>query len=131
MTDKIYRVRSRVLKQPRGADKGQQIKYALKRKRRQKKKWPEPEDAYLILNLHFTVFSFSRQSFHAEATLEIPTKDGFEYFSTTGGANTEAGALRNVISAMETSTWFAHMKKRKVYFRITGAGMEDLYRGYL
>lgn len=131
MTDKVYVMRKRVLKLPKGPDKGAQLKYALGRKRRQRHKWPEPEDAKLILNLHFTVHSFRRQSFHADATVELPVKEGFQYFSVSKGGNTEAGALRSVIVEIESSKWFHHMKKRGVYFRVTGAGMEELYRGWL
>lgn len=131
MNDKTYRVKERVLKLPRAADKGQQIKYALRRRRKQKKKWEEPDDAYLILNLHFTVLSFSRQSFNAEACLEIPVKEGFQYYTVSAGAHTRAGALRRVIQDMENSFWFRHMKEKKIYFRVTGEGMEELYRGYL
>lgn len=128
--DSVFK-RSKVIKQPRAADKGQQIRYALRRARKHKKKWPEPDDAFLILNLHFSVKTFSRMSFHADATLEIPTKDGFAYFSVSKGDKTEAGALRSVIAEVENSTWFKYMKSRKVYFQITGSGMETLYRGYL
>lgn len=128
--DKVY-TKKRVLRLPRSADKAQQMKYALKRARRHRHKWPEPEDADLVLNLHFSVKSFSKQSFHADATLEIPVKEGFQYFSISGGSNTEAGALRSVIAEIQNSKWFHHMKSRKVYFKVTGAGMEELYRGYL
>jgi hypothetical protein len=128
--DKVY-TRTRGLKQPRGPDKGQLLKYALKRARKQKHKWPVPEDAYLILDLHFSVKSFRRQSFHADATLEIPVEGGFDYFSVSHGGGTRAGALRGVIVEIQNSKWFHHMKKRGVYFKVSGAGMEELYRGYL
>ncbi|USV41114.1 hypothetical protein [Xanthomonas phage BUDD] len=129
--EKTYRVRSRVLAEPRGADKAKQLEYALKRRRRQKKSWPQPDDAMLILPLHFNVYSFSRQSFHAEACMEIPTKKGFEYFTVSGGGRTQFAALRQVIEKIEASDWFHQMKEQKVYFKITGGGMEEIYRGYL
>lgn len=131
MASKTYRIRTRVLKLPTAADRMQRLKSALKRVRSQKKEWPEPEDAELILNLHFVVTSFSLQSFHAEACLEIPVKEGFQYFTIDGGSNTQAGAIRQVIEKIENAPWFHHMKKQKVYFKVTGAGMEEIYRGYL
>lgn len=129
--EKTYRVRSRVLPMPKGADKAKQLEYSLKRRRRQKKAWEAPEDAFLILPMHFTVYSFSRQSFHAEACMEIPVKGGFEYFTISGGGRTQFAALRQVIERIEAADWFHHLKAQKVYFKITGGGMEDIYRGYL
>jgi len=122
---------TRVKRMPTGADKGKQLEYKLKGARRQKKKWPQPDDAKLILNLHFSVKSFKQHTFHADATLEIPVKEGFQYFSVTNTNKTKAGALRHVIEEIQNSFWFQHMKKRGVYFRVTGIEMEDIYRGYL
>ena len=112
-------------------DLGEEFEKRLKRRRQHRKNWQEPEDAYLILNLHFNVYSYERSRFHAEATLEIPTKQGFDYTSITATAKTRAGALRLVIEQMENSLWFKVMRDRQVRFRVTGAGMEELYRGYL
>ncbi len=123
--------RSRVIAQPKNPDKADQLRYALRRARRHRKKWVEPDDAYLILSLHFSVKSYSQHSYHAEASLEIPVENGFQYASIAKGSKTRAGALRAVITEIENSKWFHHMKKRKVYFKVTGAGMEELYRGYL
>lgn len=130
MDERVYVVRKRVLRQPKGKDKADSLRYALGRKRKQRHKWPEPADATLILNLHFTVHSFRRQSFHADATLEIPVKEGYQYFSVSKGSTTEADALRGVIVEIQNSVWFRHMKERGVYFRVTGV-LEELYRGWL
>lgn len=128
--DKTY-TRRRVLPMPRAADKAQQLKYALKRLHQHRKKWVEPDDASLILNLHFSVKSFRRGVFHAEASLEIPVDEGFQYYSISKTTKTKAGALRGVIEEIQNSKWFHHMKAKKVYFKVTGIEMEELYRGYL
>jgi len=130
MHDKVYTKR-RVLAQPRGLDKAGQLRYAMKRARKHRKKWEVPEDAYLILNLHFSVKSFSQHSYHADATLEIPVEDGYQYFSIAKGDKTRAGALRAVIVEIQNSKWFHFMKAKGVYFKVTGVEMEELYRGYL
>ena len=128
--DKVY-TSTRVKPMPSGPDKGKQLEYALKGARRQKKKWPKPEDAKLILNLHFSVKSYKQHTFHADATLEIPVTEGFQYFSVAHTNKTKAGALRQVIEEIQNSFWFHHMKSRGVYFRVTGIDMEEIYRGYL
>lgn len=122
---------SRTLPMPRKKDLGEKFARKLTRRRKHKHKWPEPTDAEVILNLHFNVYTFGPNSYHADATLEVPTKIGFEYYSITGSGKTRAGALRKVIEDIEGSFWFHYMRDRHVRFRVTGAGMEDLYKGYL
>lgn len=116
---------------PAGEDKGGQLRIRLRERRKHKRKWPEPSDAGLILNLHFAVHSFRRQSYHADATLEVPVAAGFEYASISAGAKTRADALLLVIREIESSFWFSYMRENGVRFRVTGAGVEELYHGYL
>lgn len=121
-----------VLALPKKKDKTELIRNWLRKARLHRKKWPEPEGAVAIYNLHFKVHSFGRNSFHADATLEVPLDSTtMLYTSVTGGCKTEASALRIVIGKIEDSSWFHEMKAKGVYFRVTGAGMEKLYRGYL
>ena len=122
---------TRVKSMPSAPGKDKQLAYALRRARKQRRKWPEPDDAKLILNLHFSVKSWKQHTFHADATLEIPVEGGFSYFSVTNTNKTKAGALRHVIEEIQNSFWFQHMKKRGVYFRVSGIDMEEIYRGYL
>lgn len=129
-SDKAYLISKTVHGSQVGKDKAERIRESLSRKRTHKRKWKEPEAA-LILNLHFTVHSFRRQSYHADATLEVPVAGGFDYASISAGAKTRADALLLVIREIESSFWFTFMRERGVRFRVTGEGMEELYRGFL
>jgi len=129
--DQVVVRTTRVLPQPKNKDLGQRFATFLGRRRRHKKKWPEPSDAFLIFNLHFAVNSSTRGIFHAEATLEIPTENGADYFSIVRSATNRHDALILVIQAIENSMWFATFKKKRIYLRVTGCEMENLYRGYL
>lgn len=111
-------------------EKSEIIRDRLLKARKHKSKWPEPE-AELILDLHFKVHSYTAHTYHAEATLEIPVPDGDKYFSVTANARTRRGAITTLLSKIENSMWFHYMRLKGVRFRITGAGMERLYRGYL
>lgn len=122
---------TRVLPQPKNKDLGQKFAAFLGRRRRHKRKWPEPSDAFLIFNLHFTVNSPERGIYHAEANLEIPVENGSNYYGIVRSASNRHDALILVIQAIENSTWFATFKKKRIYLRITGCEMENLYRGYL
>lgn len=112
-------------------DKGESLARKLGRIREHKRKWPTPADAELVLSLHFSVHSFRTGSYNADATLEIPTANGFDYATISFGAKTYHDALLGVIRKIEESFWFHHMKARHVYFKVTGETMEEVYRGYL
>lgn len=130
----VIKTGSRVLPLPKAPDLGERFakKLVKVRKHRKRAKWTEPTDAELILHLHFRVQSLTPHVYHADATLEIPTgKADFNYYSIYASDKTRAGALRSVIEQMESSKWFHHFRSRGVRFQITGAGMEELYRGYL
>lgn len=111
-------------------DKAEIERERLAAARRHKKKWKEPEDALLILNLHFEAHSFTRTSHHASATLEVPIKGGEAYFTVSASDKTYAGALRRVLEKIEGARWFHHMRDRGVRFKVTGP-LEEVYRGYL
>lgn len=130
MTEHVVTVK-KVLAMPTRRDRGELAKKQLARVRRHHKKWEQPSDAALILNFHFSVKTFGRGSYHADATLEIPVPEGFQYFSVAKGCKTAESALLSVIKEIENSHWFHYMKSQRVYFRITGTIMEELYRGYL
>lgn len=115
---------------PRKRDRKIAILENIKARREHKRKWPEPE-ATLILDLHFEVYSFNRHSYHAEATMEIPLPRKTEYASISLGAKTREDSLILLIQKIENSFWFQYMRSRGVRFRVTGASMETLYRGYL
>lgn len=90
-----------------------------------------PEDAKLILPLRFKVHDCCKGVYHAEATLEIATCKGFEYYTVCFSAKTYRAALRGLISKIETSHWFEYFKSQGVYFHTTGENTYKLYRGYL
>lgn len=95
------------------------------------KKWPIPEDANLILNAKFVVTNYVAKKWQAEVTIEIPGKrNGVHYAHIVAHGTSWAGAMRNVISKIETSQWYAEMKRQGVYFKTTGEGTDTLYRGY-
>jgi hypothetical protein len=95
------------------------------------KKWPEPE-AVVIIDLRFSVHALSPHVYHAEATFTFPTgKSDFTYFSVSKSSKTERGALRCVIEEIENSKWFHYFRFKGVRFRVSGCGMDTLYRGYL
>lgn len=112
-------------------DKGERLARKLGKVRDHKYKWPAPIGAELVLSLHFNVHSFRSGLYHAEATLEIPTDNGWVYASVTADAKTHYDALIALIEKIQGSMWFHYMKSRGVYFKITGDMMEKLYRGYL
>lgn len=117
---------------PKEPDLAEKFSRRLSGRRKPKRKYATPPaDAELVLQMHFSVLSFGPQSFHADMTLEIPVKDGFQYFSISASDKTWSGALRTVIAEMQHSAWFHHFKSRHVYFSVTGCGMDDLYRGFL
>lgn len=117
---------------PKGPDLAEKFSRRLSGRRKPKRKYKTPpSDAELVLQMHFSVLSFGPNSFHADMTLEIPTKKGFDYFSVAFSDKTWSGALRKVLTEVEHSKWFHHMKSKHVYFSVTGAGMDDLYKGYL
>lgn len=121
-----------VKKMPKAPDLGERFAKKLGKARKQRGKWPEPADAELILHLHFRVQQLTPHVYHADATLEIPTgKADLSYYSVYASDKTRYGALRDVIEQIEGSKWFHHFRARGVRFRVTGAGMEKLYRGYL
>ncbi len=121
----------RVLANPTKKDRGETMIERLARKRKHRREWPVPEDATLILSLHFDVQSYKRSQHHASATLEIPCKGGTDSFCIGRGAATRHGALLKVIQEIENSLWFHEFRRQGVRFRITGCEMEALYRGYL
>ena len=90
-----------------------------------------PADAKLILPLKFKVHDCCKGVYHAEATLEIETWRGFEYYTVCYSAKTYRAALRGLISKIETSQWFQYFKSQGVYFKTTGENTYNLYRGYL
>ena len=121
-----------VIKMPKAPDLGERFAKRLTKVRKQRGKWPVPDDAELILHLHFRVQQLSPHVYHADATLEIPTgKADLTYYSIYASDKTRYGALRSVIGQIEGSKWFHVFRSKGVRFRITGAGMEKLYRGYL
>jgi len=124
-------VTRRVLANPTKKDRQEALIERLGRSRQHRRQWVEPEDASLILNLHFAVHSYKRNQHHASATLEIPCKGGTDSYSIARSAGTRQSALILVIQEIENSMWFHEFKKQGVYFRITGCEMEKLYRGYL
>lgn len=121
---------TRVLAMPKSKDKGER---RLTGRHRQSRNWPEPADAKAVFNLSFKVQSFARQQFFAEAQLELPMSDvetQYQAFSASG--STKYMALRSVVEQIERSEGFLRLKKRKgVYFKVFGAGMDTLYKGYL
>ena len=123
-------ITSRKVKALPSRDKGESLGRKLGKIRDHKRKWSVPADAELVLALHFSVYSFQAGLYHADATLEIPVEDGFIYTSVTSEAKNRYDALICLIERIQDSNWFHHMKKRGVYFKITGE-LERLYRGYL
>lgn len=121
----------RALPMPSGPDKIERKAKRLAQMRKHHRKWPEPFDAKLVLNLHFSAHSFGRGSHSADATLEIPTAEGFQYYTVSRGGKTKYAAMTSLIQEIESSNWFQYMKTQAVYFQITGDLMESLYRGYL
>lgn len=102
----------------------------LKRRRRHKKKWPEPE-CDVIFDLHFEVHSFGMNQWHAAITIELPVSDKkSEFYSISSTQKTKAGALRAVIQQLESEKWYHHFRVRGARFRVTGV-MEKVYRGWL
>ena len=92
--------------------------------------WPIP-DAKLILSLHTAVSCHRRGYHHAEATVFIPVSDNeFQSYTVAFTSKTERGAWLKVISEIENSRWFHHMRRKGVRFRVTGC-LERVYRGYL
>lgn len=122
---------SRAIAQPKGKDLGERFAHRLSRVRRHKRKWPEPTDAALILDMHWAVHSVQRGHYMAEMTIEIPRKHGMDYYTVSRAAKTRHGALRLVIEDMENAEWFHMFKAQGVYFKVTGCEMEEIYRGYL
>lgn len=90
-----------------------------------------PSDAKFVFPLRFAVHDCCKGVYHAEATLEILTNQGFEYFTVCYSGKTYRAALRGLISKIETSLWFEYFKSQGVYFKTTGEGTHRLYRGYL
>src|SRR4249919_4049530 len=108
--EKVYKT-TRGLPMPKNKQKSDLLADYLKRIRRHHKKWPEPEDATAIFNMHFRVHSHRRTVFHAEMTLEIPQpgKDSVTVFYTISAtASTEAHALRKVLEMMESQRWYRY-----------------------
>lgn len=122
---------TRVKAMPSEKDNGEKFQRALSRVRQHQKRWVKPSDATLILGMHFATHSVQRGRHYAEVTLEIPVKGEIGYSTITAGAKTRADALLGVIQKIESSQWFHVFKEEGVYFRVTGAGMEKIYRGYL
>jgi hypothetical protein len=116
---------------PTARDLSEAFTRFLSRKRKQRRSWPVPEDAKLILNLHFVTTSPHRGVHHAEAQLEIPTSIGSDFYSVTASAKNRYDALILVLERIEQSNWFAVFKAEKTYFKITGCEFEDLYHGYI
>lgn len=93
--------------------------------------WPEPE-AEAFIDLRFAVHSLSPHVYHAEATFAFPKgKSDFVYYTVSKSSKTERGALRGVIEEIENSKWFHYFRFKGVRFRVSGCGMDKLYRGYL
>ena len=122
---------TRVLREPRGDDLGTAFVKRLRRIRKHRSAWPEPDDAILILDMHFRTHTGLKGSHYAEMTLEVPVNNGFDYYTVMRGAKTRYDALITVIQEIEASKWFIYLKNRQVRFRVTGCEMERLYRGYL
>lgn len=124
-------VSSRVLPMPKRRDKGENMAMNLGRKRRHRKNWDTPTDASVILDMHFSVQNPARGQYYAEMSIEFPVKGGFDTYTVVRTGKTREQALRAVIEEYQNSEWFHLFKTQGVYFYVTGAGMEQLYRGYL
>lgn len=123
-------VRKRVLALPKKKQKSDLIHEYVRKRRKQRKKWPVP-DAEAIFDMHFAVYSHAKHVFHAEMTIEFPESDTSSTFYTIAvTSKTRAGALRAVIEKLEREEWYLYFRKRGVRFRVTGV-LEELYRGYL
>ncbi len=90
-----------------------------------------PSDAKLVFPLVFRVHNCCQNNYHAEATLEIETRKGFEYYTVCYSGKTYRATFRGLISKIETSHWFEYMKSQGVYFKVSGERTCTLYRGYL
>lgn len=112
-------------------DRGDAERKRLGSRRSHTKLWWAPEDAKLILPLHFSVERVKLGFHWAEATLEIPTAKGLEYHHETAGGFTRQQALRRLISQIEHREWFHVFRGKGVRFMVTGEGMDKVYRGYL
>lgn len=126
-----HTISRRVLAMPTGMDNGERFAENLSRRRKHKRDWVTPDDATLILNMHFTAHSPRLGVHYAEMSVEIPVAGGSDFYTVVRTGKTREQALRAVIEDYQNSTWFHVFKEQRVYFYVTGAGMERLYRGYL
>lgn len=90
-----------------------------------------PADAKLVLPLRFKVHNYNKNSYYAEAVLEVETRKGFDYYTVDFSAKTYRAAFRGLISKIENSTWFWFMHDRGVRFKVSGERTYTLYKGYL
>lgn len=124
-------VSSRTLAMPTRKDLGERFAANLSKRRKHTRRWYKPEDAALILNMHFSTHSPRIGQHYAEMSIEFPVEGGFDYFVVVRSGKTREQALRNVVEVYQNSEWFHFFKAEGVYFHVTGAGMEQVYRGYL
>lgn len=111
-------------------EKSELIADWLKRRRKHKKKWPEPE-CEAVFDLHFEVYCYAQHQWHAAVTIELPVSDRRSQFYTISSTQkTKAGALRAVINQLESEKWYHYFRFKGVRFRVTGV-MEKVYRGWL
>ena len=97
------------------------------------RKWPVPGDASQILNMAFKVHNHGRKNYHAELQVEFPQPDGktTQYITMCHSGSTKCGALRGLIQDMEMANWFHALRKANIRFKVSGEGIDKLYRGYL
>lgn len=124
-------IATRVLAMPTKKDTGERFRERLSKRRTHKRQWARPEDAKLVLSMHFSAHSPRLGVHYAEMSVEIPVAGGADYYTVVRTGKTREQALTAVIQEYQNSEWFHVFKSNGVYFYVTGQGMERLYRGYL
>jgi len=101
------------------------------KRRGRKPNWHPPTDAALILDLHFQVLTYWKHAYHAEAHITLPIGPfGEEQHVEFASCKTRKSALLKLIQGIEASHWFQVFRAQKVYFRVTGEGMDEIWKGY-
>jgi hypothetical protein len=122
--------KTRVLKNPKGLDLAESFARHLKKVRRHRHKWPQP-DCKIIFDMHFMARSPQRNVWYAELTVTIPVKGGTDSYTMTRSSKNKHDALIELIRGLEAADWYHSMRNLGARFRVTGCGMEELYHGYL